>query len=100
MSEIAQANGINVIISSILPAYDYSWKPGLNPDKKIPKLNEMLKQYADINGIVYLDYFKHMSNEKNGLIKEYGADGVHPNKIGYKIMEPLVEEAIQRALNQ
>ncbi len=100
MSEIAQANGINVIISSVLPAYDYSWKPGLNPYKKIPILNDMLKQYAENNRIIYLDYFKHMSNEKNGLVKEYGADGVHPNEMGYKVMAPLAEAAIAKSLSQ
>ena len=74
MSEIAQANGINVIISSVLPAFDYSWKPGLNPDKKIPALNDMLKQYAESKGFVYLDYFAAMVDDRNGLKKEYGAD--------------------------
>ncbi len=100
MSEIAQANGINVIISSVLPAYDYSWKPGLNPDKKIPLLNEMLKQYAENKGFVYLDYFASMVDERNGLIKEYGSDGVHPNEMGYKVMAPLAEAAIEKSLNQ
>jgi lysophospholipase L1-like esterase len=100
MTEIAHANGIKVIISSVLPAFDYSWKPGLNPDKKIPMLNDMLKQYAENKGFVYLDYFASMVDEENGLKKEYGADGVHPNKTGYKVMEPLVEKAINDALNK
>lgn len=99
MTEIAHANGINVIISSVLPALDYPWKPGLNPDKKIPLLNDMLKQYAENKGFVYLDYFSSMVDERNGLKKEYGADGVHPNKAGYKVMEPLVEKAINDTLN-
>ncbi len=100
MTEIAHTNGIKVIISSVLPAFDYPWKPGLNPDKKIPKLNEMLKRYAEINDIVYLNYFTAMADEHNGLKKEYGSDGVHPNKTGYKVMEPLVEEAISKALKK
>ena len=100
MCEIAQANGINVIVSSVLPAFDYPWKPGLNPDEKIPKLNKMLKQYAENKGFVYLDYFTSMADERNGLKKEYGSDGVHPNKTGYKVMETLAEEAISKALIQ
>lgn len=100
MSEIAQANGINVIISSVLPAFDYTWKPGLNPDKKIPVLNDMLKQYAESKGFVYIDYFASMVDERNGLKKEYGSDGVHPNELGYKIMAPLAEAAIAKCLNQ
>ena len=100
MCEIAQANGINVIISSVLPAFNYPWKPGLNPDEKIPKLNKMLKQYAENKDFVYLDYFTSMADSRNGLIKEYGSDGVHPNKTGYKVMETLAEEAISKALIQ
>ena len=100
MTEIAHANGIKVIISSVLPAFDYSWKPGLNPDKKIPMLNDMLKQYAENKGFVYLDYFSSMVDERNGLKKEYGADGVHPNEMGYKVMAPLAEAAIAKSLNQ
>ena len=100
MCELAKANDIKVIISSVLPAFDYPWKPGLHPDKKIPALNLMLKNYANNQGILYLDYFTSMVDEKNGLKKEYGADGVHPNERGYKIMEPLVEKAIAQVLNQ
>ena len=99
MCEIAKANDIQVIISSVLPAFDYPWKPGLNPDKKIPKLNEMLKNYAKNNGVQYCDYFSSMSDEKNGLIKEYGSDGVHPNETGYRVMEILIEKSIKNVLN-
>ena len=31
MIEIAKANGIRVALSSVLPAYDYPWKKGLEP---------------------------------------------------------------------
>ena len=46
MAEIAEANGIKVVLASVLPAYDYPWKPGLGPDKKIVRLNKMIKAYA------------------------------------------------------
>jgi lysophospholipase L1-like esterase len=100
MCELAKANQIKVVLSSVLPAYDYPWKPGLEPAGKIVKLNEMIKQYAAENKIVYLDYFSAMVDERNGLKKEYSNDGVHPTDAGYKIMEPLVEEAIQKALKK
>ncbi len=41
-----------------------------------------------------------MANKSNGLIKEFGSDGVHPNAIGYSIMEPLLEKANTKALIQ
>ncbi|MCM4166192.1 hypothetical protein KCTC52924_03115 [Arenibacter antarcticus] len=99
MSQLANANGIKVIISSVLPAFDYPWKPGLNPNEKIPALNKLLKGYAEDNGFLYLDYFSAMADDRNGLPKKYAEDEVHPTAEGYSVMEPMVEEAITKALN-
>lgn len=98
MAELAKANDIKVIISSVLPAFDYPWKPGLNPAEKISVLNEAINNYAKKNEIIYLDYFRSMVDERNGMKKEYSEDGVHPNKAGYKVMAPLAEQAIAKAL--
>jgi len=100
MAELAKANGIKVVLCSVLPAFDYPWKPGLNPAEKIPALNEMLKNYAKMKGIIYLDYFSAMADKRNGLKEELTYDGVHPNKAGYLVMAPLAEKAIAEALNQ
>jgi len=100
MTELAKANNIKVVLSSVLPAFDYPWKPGLQPAEKIASLNAMIKSYADKNGIVYIDYFSSMADDRKGLKKELSGDGVHPNDAGYKVMEPLVETAIKKALNQ
>jgi lysophospholipase L1-like esterase len=99
MAELAKSNGIKVILSSVIPAYDFPWRTGLNPSEKIIKLNELIKNYAVKNGIEYLDYFTPMVDQKNGLKDEYTYDGVHPNKKGYQLMEPLAEEAIRKVLN-
>jgi len=98
MVEIAQANGVRVVLSSVLPAYDFPWRPGLEPAEKVIKLNVWIKNFAETHKCVYLDYFTPMSDEKHGLKTEYSQDGVHPTMTGYKIMEPLVEEAIKKAL--
>ncbi|HVT92587.1 MAG TPA: SGNH/GDSL hydrolase family protein [Bryobacteraceae bacterium] len=100
MAELAKANGIRVVIASILPAADYPWRPGLHPDQKIPVLNEWLKGYCAGAGFVYLDYFSAVTDGHNGMRKELSQDGVHPNKDGYAIMEPLAEKAIAAALAQ
>ncbi|WP_394748679.1 SGNH/GDSL hydrolase family protein [Spongiimicrobium salis] len=98
MAELATSNEIKVILSSVLPAYDYPWRPGLEPNIKIPKLNAMIKAYALEKGHIYLDYFSAMADERNGLPKKYAHDEVHPTSAGYQVMEPLVEAAIQKAL--
>ncbi len=98
MVEIAKANNIKVVLCTVLPAYNFPWKPGLKPAQKIVDLNKWIKEYADKNKIVYVDYFTPMADHRNGLKKEYSEDGVHPNLAGYKVMEPLVELAIEEAL--
>ncbi|WP_303397887.1 SGNH/GDSL hydrolase family protein [Zobellia uliginosa] len=100
MAEIATANDIKVILSSTLPAFDYPWKPGMEPAQKIVDLNKMIKAYADEKGHIYLDYFSAMADERNGLPKKYANDGVHPTVEGYKVMEPMVEKAIAQALKK
>jgi lysophospholipase L1-like esterase len=98
MAEMATSNGIKVILCSVLPAKDFPWRPGLEPAEKVVKLNALLKKYANINNLVYVDYFSEMNDGANGLRENLGYDGVHPNTLGYSIMEPLVEEGIAKAL--
>jgi len=98
MAELANANDIKVVLCSVLPAFDYPWKHGMEPNIKIPKLNEMIKAYSTEKGFVYLDYFSAMSDEKNGMIAEYTYDGVHCTSKGYDVMESMVVPAIQQAL--
>ncbi len=97
MTQLAKYNDIEVVLCSVLPAFDYPWSPGHDPVENIAALNAMIKNYADENGIIYLDYYSSMVDERKGMKAEYSADGVHPNKAGYKVMEPLAEEAIRKA---
>jgi lysophospholipase L1-like esterase len=100
MTELAQCHGIQVVLCSVLPAYDFPWRRGLDPAPKIVELNKRIKQYAISHGVVYCDYFTAMVDERNGLPKELSEDGVHPNKAGYAIMAPIVETAISEALSK
>lgn len=94
MVELAKVNTIQVVLCSVLPANDYWWRKGIEPAEKIYSLNQMVKAYAEANKIAYVDYFTPMADGQKGLKKEYSNDGVHPNKEGYKVMEPIVEKAI------
>lgn len=100
MTELAKANGIKVVLSSVLPAFDYPWRKGLGPVEKIADLNERIKNYAAKNNCVYLDYYTPMADERKGLKAELTSDGVHPNKAGYLVMGPLAEKAIATALKR
>lgn len=102
MSEIAQANGIRVILASILPvsAYHNAAVPQTTtrPMSRIIPLNEWMKSYAAAHGCVYLDYFSAMVDGSGLFKEELSADDLHPNAKGYAIMAPLAQAAIERAL--
>lgn len=90
MTELAKANHIDVILCSVLPAYDFGWRKGLEPADKIIELNKMIKAYADRNGFTYIDYHSQLADERGGLPEKYSKDGVHPTLDGYKIMEKIL----------
>ncbi|GGW95532.1 lysophospholipase L1-like esterase [Salegentibacter mishustinae] len=98
MAQLAEANNIKVILASILPVYDYPWRPGLEPVQKIAKINTWIKKYAKENKHTYLDLFTPLKDEKEGLSKRYSEDGVHPNLEGYHVMAPITQNAIQNTL--
>jgi lysophospholipase L1-like esterase len=100
MSELAGANGIRVVLCSVLPASDFHWHKGLEPAPKIKALNVWMKDYAAKNGFVYVDYYSPMANSEGGLKAELSPDGVHPNKAGYDLMAPLAEAGIAEALRK
>lgn len=100
MEELARANGIAVVLCSVLPVHDYPWKKGLAPAPKIVALNRWIKQYAETHGAVYVDYHSAMADERQGLKRALSADGVHPNEAGYRVMAPLVEKGITEALRR
>jgi lysophospholipase L1-like esterase len=99
MAELAKANGIKVVLSSVMPVCDYI-RPQTErrPPDKIIALNAWMKSYADKNGFVYLDYFAPMLDDKGMLKQDLTFDGLHPNDAGYEVMGPLAEKAIAQAL--
>ncbi len=98
MADLAKANGIRVVLASILPAAAYPWKPGIDPRTEIVALNDWMRETCAREGYVYLDYYSAMVNPDQGMKKELTIDGVHPNAAGYAVMAPLAEQAIAKAL--
>ncbi len=101
MAELAQANGIRVVLASVLPSIKFQWRPDMpNPADRIIAMNAMIKDYAVKHGLTYLDYHSAMVDAEKGLKHEYAEDMVHPNQAGYDVMAPLAEKAIAQALSQ
>ena len=105
MAELAKLHKIRVVFASLLPISDYEVRNGQpiiqsvkRPPDKIKALNGWMKSYADANGLVYLDYFSAMVDDKGFLKDELSNDGLHPNPAGYAVMNPLAEAAIAASL--
>ncbi|HEY6337563.1 MAG TPA: GDSL-type esterase/lipase family protein, partial [Candidatus Sulfotelmatobacter sp.] len=103
MAELARANHIRVVFSSVLPVHNYTEKSkdffAQRSPEKILELNKWLKNYvAAHSDCVYLDYFSPMVDDKGLMKKELADDGLHPNAAGFKIMAPLAEAAIAKVL--
>ncbi len=125
MTELAQHHGIKVVLCSITPVSDYPFlaqqagrggqapqgPPGggrgmmmrtrqteQRPPSDILKLNSWLKDYAAKSGAVYADYFGALVDEKGWIKEGVSGDGLHPNAEGYKLMVPVVEAALRKAL--
>jgi lysophospholipase L1-like esterase len=104
MAELARANNIKVIYSSVLPVHNYTDKAkdffAQRPPEKILVLNNWLRSYCVLpaNGCTFLDYYSAMVDTKGMLKKDLADDGLHPNAAGFKIMAPMAEEAIEKAL--
>ncbi len=105
MAEIARANGIRVIFSSLLPPSHREtplsrYNLLKHPPERILALNSWLGEYSAQNGCEFLDYGAAMRGAGGHLRREFSEDGLHPTPAGYAIMAPLVQSAIRRALGR
>jgi lysophospholipase L1-like esterase len=94
MLDLADTQGIRVILGSILPAATIAWAPGLDPVAVIARWNAWLRDTARERGLGYADYFSALADEHGGLPAGLGNDGVHPNRLGYAAMRPILEAAL------
>ena len=101
MVELAKANKIKVILTSVLPAAKFKWNKNITdaPDK-IEALNALIKEYAKKHKIPYVDYNTEMRTEKGGMKAELSHDGVHPYPDTYLLMEAMVKPVIDKQLKK
>ena len=102
MAELARVHGIRVVFASVLPVHNYTERSkdffAQRSRVRILQLNDWLKKYCAENQIVYLDYFSALVDDKGLMKKDLADDGLHPNAAGFKVMAPLAEAAIARAM--
>jgi len=104
LADLARSKGIKLIYSSVLPIHNYTDRSkdffAQRSPEKILALNAWLKSYCGekAHACIYLDYFSAVVDDKGLLKKDIADDGLHPNAAGYKIMAPMAEAAIEKAL--
>ena len=96
MSELALANGIQVVLSSVLPTDHFIWNPDVEQIvEKIHHLNQRIIEYCNSRHIPYLDYYTSMTDNSASMIEAYTDDGVHPTSAGYEVMEAKLLDTLE-----
>ena len=99
MVDLAVANDIRVVLGSVPPAGAFPWRPTvLEPAQHIVEMNEGLRRFARERNLIYVDYHEPLADERDAMKQTFSNDGVHPNRDGYSVMEPLTRHAIEQAL--
>jgi lysophospholipase L1-like esterase len=99
MVEQARCHGIRVILASIPPAAQFTWRPDVQPAETIAAMNAWLRSYAKREHMVFVDYYSALSDGRGGFKAALSDDGVHPNAAGYAAMRPLARAGLERALS-
>ena len=99
MVDLATANEIRVVLGSVPPAGEFPWRPSIQePAQHIVDLNEWMRRFARERNLFYVDYHEPLADERDAMKQTFSNDGVHPNRDGYSVMEPLARHAIEQAL--
>ncbi|HVJ03236.1 MAG TPA: GDSL-type esterase/lipase family protein [Sphingomonas sp.] len=95
MTELAQANGIKVLLASVPPANGFPWRVGLETVEPIRARNAWLKDYARRAGESFVDYTPVLADAAGGMKPGLAYDGVHPTEAGYAAMESVLEPLLK-----
>jgi lysophospholipase L1-like esterase len=94
MVELARQHGIRVVLCSLLPVSFAGPHWQKRATDSIEAMNAWLQSYAAQHNVVYVDYFDALADTDGRLLPDLSPDGLHPNVAGYRIMERLLEQAL------
>jgi lysophospholipase L1-like esterase len=105
IGQLAEANKIVPIFSSMLPVSDYhkgvdpSYARTLTrPPAAIAEMNAWLRKFCQERKYIYVDFHSRLVDAAGYFQAELSDDGLHPNSRGYRLMAPLLLEAIDKVL--
>ncbi len=97
MVELAQLNGIKPILCTVCPAGEIGWRKRIgDPRPQIDRLNALIKAYAAEHELLLADYHAALAAEDGSMDARYRIDAVHPNLDGYKVMEKVLLDVIEK----
>jgi len=105
IAQLAEANKIVPLFASLLPVSDYhkdkdpSYERTVaRPPELIRSINQWLENFCREHNYVYVDYYSALADARGMLAADLSDDGLHPNSKGYRLMAPLVQAAIDKAV--
>ena len=98
MLDMARANGIAVVLAAMPPMSRLLPRPEFDTRPVVPRLNGRLEALAKQYGATWVDYYAPLAASDGSFDPRYANDGVHPTRIGYALMEPLAQAAIEKEL--
>ncbi len=103
IADLAAYYKIKVILCSVLPVSDYHQDKDPNyqrtrtrPLATILALNDWIKNFCAKRNLIYIDYYSKLVDPSGFFKTDLADDGLHPNPAGYRIMAPLVLEAVNK----
>jgi len=107
MAELAQFNGIRVLIATLLPVSDYHKDRDVNYERtprrapeQIRELNRWIQSYCASKDFTFVNYYSEVMDAAGFFKPDLSDDGLHPNSQGYRIMAPVVLQALQSVVTQ
>lgn len=98
MTDIAERQGIKVLIASVPPAGKFPWAPDVETRNSIAELNRRLKRLARQTGATFVDYHPALDDGTGAMKPGLAVDGVHPTEAGYDAMATIVDPVLRRSL--
>ncbi len=96
MVQLAQANGITVVLGSLTPTNNLYWRPQPHTAQTVAMMNAWLRDYAAAHKIHFIDYYTPLAGPDGAFRHDLSNDGVHPNRAGYALMTPIMQDALAK----
>ncbi|MBQ8864116.1 MAG: acylhydrolase [Rikenellaceae bacterium] len=100
MAEMAQAAGIKVILTTTMPSNYYWFSTEVKPADMLPRLNNLLEEYAATHECGWVDYYSMFHTETGRFDERWSYDDTHPSAHTYDVMQQALMPVLEPMLNE